>query len=146
MILCSASFVSTQLARHSLLQDLHDRRRCAPRGLTNKKMNVIRHHDIPDQKKGVAISNLAQYFCEHTFRPSRAKQRHSAIASARHKMQIVFAIISFEVFRHECKDTKPHPLRAAKDGPPLFAILLQGEYNQWYHQPTRVINQNICEG
>jgi hypothetical protein len=134
LILRAASFLSTQLARHSLLQDLHDRRRCAPRGLTNKKMNVIRHHNISDQKKGVAISNFAQYFCEHTFRPSRAKQRHPAIASARHKMQIVFAIISFEIFRHECKYAEPHPLRAAKDGPPRFVILLQGEYSQWYHR------------
>ena len=62
-------------------------------------------------------------------------------------MQIVFAIISFEVFRHERKDTNPHPLRAAKDGPPRGRFkLLRGEYNQWYHQ--RVISQreNTAKG
>jgi hypothetical protein len=107
-------------------------------------MNVIRHDNISNQKKTVAISNLAQDFCEHTLRPSRAKQRHPPIASARQKMQIVFAIISFEIFRHECKGTKPHPLRAAKDGPPRCSKLLRGEYNQWYHQ--RVISESEKHG
>ena len=97
-------------------------------------MYVIWHHNISNQKETITISHLSKYFREHTSGASRAKQRQPPIASARQKMQIVFAIISFEIFGHECGTTKPHPLRAAKDGPPRFAVLLPGEYNQWYHR------------
>ena len=56
-------------------------------------------------------------------------------------MQIVFAIISFQVFGHELETAKPHPLRAAKDGPPPFSVLLRGEDNQWYHRRVEIGNQ-----
>ena len=80
---------------------------------------MIRHHNISNQKKIVAISHFPANLCEHASGPRRTKQRHPPITSARDKMQIVFAVISFQVFGHELETTKPHPLRAAKDGPPL---------------------------
>ena len=122
-------------------------RRRATRRFTQKKMNVIRHHNISNQKKTVTTPHFSKYSCKHTSGPSRAKQRQPPITRARHKMQIVFAIISFQVFGHESENTKPHPLRTAKDGPPRFVLLLHGEYNQCYHQHMRIGNQKkICEG
>jgi hypothetical protein len=165
LILRSASFLSTQPTRHSLLQNLHYCRRSSlhrlaqqklssptgrefsslptgcvplqpcgdlktsrPRG-TQMEMYVIRHHHVSNQQEPIAVSHLSQYFCEHTSGSSRSKQRHPPIASACNKMQIVFAVIAFQVFGHECESAKPHPLRAAKDGPPRFAMLLRGEGN-----------------
>ena len=122
LIFRTGSFLSPQPARHSLLQNLHHRGRRTARWLTQQKMNVIRHHNISDQKKTVAISNLSKYFCKYTSGPNRAKQRQPPIAGARQKMQIVFAVISFQVFGHEYETAKPHPLRAAKDGPPPGAL------------------------
>ena len=62
------------------------------------------------------------------------KQWHSAVASARQKMQFVFAIISFEVFGHECKGKSPTLCVPQRMGHPECFKLLHGEYDQWYHQ------------
>jgi hypothetical protein len=55
-------------------------------------------------------------------------------------MQVALSVGAFEIRGHEIQ--RPHPLRAAKDGPPRIAppgaarlslSLLPGEWLQWYH-------------
>jgi hypothetical protein len=114
------------------LRRLNDAVCHAPARLLEDECDSASQHIQPEESRN--DPELLQASSRTHPGPYRAKQRQTPVTSARHKMQIVFAIISFEIFRHECKDTKPHPLRAAKDGPPRFPILLRGEYNQWYHR------------
>ena len=83
-----------------MLQNLHHRRRRPSLRLRNQKMNVFRHHHIPNQQKLITRASLLQNFQKHVPFPRCPQQRTPPVATASNEMQMPMPINPLQFFAH----------------------------------------------
>ena len=64
-------------------------------------MHMLEHRHIANQSVSIFFPNLTERLHEDTSRSHRPQQSKSPVTTKRNEMQITFAVIAFDVLRHE---------------------------------------------
>jgi hypothetical protein len=88
------------LARESLLENLHDNRGIALLRFADQEMKMLRHHDIAHHGKLIPEATLLQCLEKQIPASGAPQKRAPLITTGGDEMQILRPVESFETFRH----------------------------------------------
>ena len=110
-----SSVFPAQAPGDALFQNLNRRRGRSFCRLANEEMDVLRHHDISNKRKPVAVPDLAENLNERVLGTNRTQERYAPIATERDEMQMPAPVNPNELVSHGSKEnTKTQTLRNSR--------------------------------
>ena len=104
------SLSPAQAPGDALFQDLNHKRRCSLGRLADQQVNVIRHNDVANECKTVALPDFAENLNESILGTNRTQEGHAPVTTERDEMKMPAPVNSNQFVGHGVEGTsKPRP-------------------------------------
>jgi len=113
------SLLAAQAARDALFQNLNHGGRRSLGWFADQQVNVSRHDHVTDERKTVAVPNLAKNLNESIPGANRTQERYTPVTTEGDEMKVAAAVVANEFVGHESSDkSKPGPSKSERVGHP----------------------------